>query len=65
MTTPISRAIETILEYQRQLKTAEAENARMREALTRLRECDWLITFTDKNGDISVGDIARRALGEK
>ena len=45
------------------LKTAKAERDRYREALVRLRDCDWIITPMDRMD--AVRSIAREALLEK
>lgn len=44
------------------LESLRAENARMRAALTRLRDCDWTITLPDRMD--AVRAIARAALEE-
>jgi hypothetical protein len=41
----------------------EGENVRLREALTRLRDCDWVITPLDRMD--AVREIAARALDPK
>jgi ribosomal protein L1 len=38
----------------------QAENTRLREALVRLRDCDWVISLPDRMD--AVRDIARAAL---
>lgn len=45
-----------------EIRELRAENARLREALTRLRDCDWVISLPDRMD--AVRDIARAALGE-
>lgn len=45
-----------------ELRELRAENARKTEALTRLRDCDWVISLPDRMD--AVRDIARAALGE-
>jgi hypothetical protein len=52
---------------QAQLSQLQAENARLRKALIRLRDCDWVVSLPDRMD--AVRDIARKALaaeeGEK
>lgn len=45
------------------LATKDAEIARLREALIRLRDCDWVISLPDRMD--AVRDIARAALEQK
>lgn len=45
-----------------ELHAKRAENARLRAALVRLRDCDWQITLPDRMD--AVRTIAREALGE-
>lgn len=40
----------------------QAENASMREALVKLRDCDWVVSLPDRMD--AVRDIARAALGD-
>ena len=44
------------------IKTLQRENAELRAALTRIRDCDWVITLPDRMD--AVRDIARKALQE-
>lgn len=44
------------------IEALTAENERLREALIRLRDCDWVITPLDRMD--AVRDIARAALGD-
>lgn len=53
-------SLPTILTEIRELR---AENARLREALVRLRDCDWVISLPDRMD--AVRDIARAALGAR
>ena len=50
------------LEVARQLTEARKDSNRMREALTRLRDCDWVISLPDRMD--AVRKIAREALAE-
>ena len=43
-----------------ELERLRAENQRLREALIRLRDCDWVISLPDRMD--AVRDIARAAL---
>ena len=45
-----------------EIRELRAENARKTAALTRLRDCDWVISLPDRMD--AVRDIARAALGE-
>jgi len=49
--------------YTMQLATARAEITRLREALTKLRDCDWVISLPDRMD--AVRDIARAALAKE
>ena len=43
-----------------EIDALRAENARLREALVKLRDCDWVISLPDRMD--AVRDIARAAL---
>jgi len=52
-----------LLIAQTQLATARGEITRLREALTKLRDCDWVISLPDRMD--AVRDIARAALAKE
>lgn len=51
------------LALQAKVAELEAEVARLRKVLTRLRDCDWVISLPDRMD--AVRDIARAALGDQ
>lgn len=51
------QALDEVLD---RLEALQAENQRLREALTRLRDCDWVISLPDRMD--AVREIAREAL---
>lgn len=48
------------LEFKVRAEAAEAERDRLKTALVRLRDCDWVITLPDRMD--AVREIARKAL---
>jgi len=48
-------------EYRRDVAKLTEERDRLRAALVRLRDCDWVITLPDRMD--AVREIARKALG--
>ena len=55
-------APQLLIEAVEDMRRLLAENRRLREALTRLRDCDWIITPADRMD--AVRQIAREALGD-
>lgn len=55
-------AVARIRELESDLDAANARNAELKEALIRLRDCDWVISLPDRMD--AVRDIARAALEE-
>lgn len=50
-------------EYRRDVEALVEERDRLKAALVRLRDCDWVITLPDRMD--AVREIARKALGKE
>ena len=63
LATPLSKRSRCANCEYRRCVVNENENAKLREALTKLRDCDWVVSLPDRMD--AVRDIARTALSSQ